>query len=173
MLLVQPQEKYKDSFLEAINEFKSKDLHGRYKDLDTEYIKNDFSTYITNLDLESKGINLAEGRVPQTTYWLIDNDEFIGRVSIRHSLNEHLLKLGGHIGYDIRPSKRKKGYGRAILRLVLPFAKELGIDKVLITCDVTNVDSKKIIEANGGELENTFSVGNSMPDIHRYWIKIL
>lgn len=82
------------------------------------------------------------------------------------------MKIGGHIGYDIRPSQRKKGYGKAILRLVLPLAKELGINKVLITCDVTNIASKKIIKANGGDLEDTIPDSNGLPDKHRFWISI-
>ena len=149
MRLLQPQEQYKESFIEAIKEFQSNDPLGRYVDLDAEDIDKNFSSYIAKLDAESKGIDLLEGRVPQTTYWLIDNDEFIGRVRIRHSLNDTLMKIGGHIGYDIRPSQRKKGYGKAILRLALPLAKELGIDNALITCDVTNIASRKVIEANG------------------------
>ncbi|MGB4966272.1 MAG: GNAT family N-acetyltransferase [Microgenomates group bacterium] len=173
MRLVQPQEQYKESFIEAIKEFQSNDPLGRYVDLDAEDIDKNFSSYIANLDAESKGIDLLEGRVPQTTYWLIDNDEFIGRVRIRHSLNDTLMKIGGHIGYDIRPSQRKKGYGKAILKLVLPFAKKLGIDKALITCDVTNIASKKIIEANGGILENTILDSTTMPEKHRYWIEII
>lgn len=172
MHLAKPELKYKESFISAIKEFQSSDPHGRYKDLSIKEIDNNFLDYIDRLNSESKGINLPEGRVPQTTYWLIDNKEFIGRVSIRHFLNEELQQLGGHIGYDIRPSRRKMGYGKAILRLVLPLAKELGIDKALITCDVTNVASRKVIEANGGELENTIPVENRLPDVHRFWILI-
>ena len=108
--------------------------------------------------------------MPQTTYWLIDNDEFIGRVSIRHTLTESLLKEGGHIGYDIRPSKRNMGYGKRILELSLPKAKELEIDKVLVTCNETNTGSKKIIEANGGILENSIEMGEGKPAKLRYWI---
>lgn len=172
MHLVRPQLKYKANFVEAVKEFQSNDPLGRYRNLSEKDIDKNFSSYIAKLDAESKGIDLLEGRVPQTTYWLIDNDEFIGRVRIRHSLNDTLMKIGGHIGYDIRPSQRKKGYGKAILKLVLPFAKKLGIDKALITCDVTNIASKKIIEANGGILENTILDSTTVPEKHRYWIEI-
>lgn len=172
MPLVQPQEQYKESFIAAIKEFQNSDLHGRYKDLDAEDIDKNFSRYIAKLDAESKGINLSEGRVPQSTYWLIDHDEFIGRVRIRHSLTDELRKIGGHIGHDIRPSQRKKGYGKTILRLALLRAKELGIDNALVTCDATNIASRKVIEANGGKLENTIPGETDSPDKQRFWIRI-
>src|SRR3989344_8456793 len=81
-------------------------------------------------------------------------NQYIGRLSIRHKLNDHLLKIGGHIGYDIRPSKRSRGYGTAILRLGLPKAKELRIERALLTCNENNIASLKIIEKAGGVLES-------------------
>ena len=98
--------------------------------------------------------------------------EFIGRVSIRHALTEHLLAVGGLIGYDIRPSKRGQGYGNKILELALPKAKELGISRVLITCDVTNAASRKIIEKNGGILENQVPNPETGVDKLRYWVDV-
>ncbi len=117
-------------------------------------------------------MNLPPGYVAQTTYWLIDTNEFIGRVSIRHMLTDYLLQEGGHIGYDIRPSKRKLGYGKKILALSLPKAKELGIKKILVTCNETNLGSKKIIEANGGILENRLHLHPGKPAKLRYWITV-
>jgi Acetyltransferase (GNAT) domain len=89
---------------------------------------------------------LKPGIVPGSDFWLIDNNEFIERLSLRYELNEFLLKMGEHIGYEIRPSKRKRGYGAEILRLGLQKAKELGLQRVLVTCDEDNIGSKKIIE---------------------------
>jgi len=100
----------------------------------------------------------------------VEGDEYIGRLDIRHHLTEHLRQIGGHIGYGIRPSKRRQGYGRLILKLGLEKAKEMGIEKVLVTCDVTNVGSRKIIEANGGVMENEIQVDGS-PDKARFWIQ--
>ncbi len=117
-------------------------------------------------------MNLPEGRVAASEFWLIDKDEFIGRVSVRHMLNDCLFKIGGHIGYYIRISKRKKGYGKAILKLALQKAKQLGILKVLVTCDVGNTASQKVIEANCGVLENIVETGENSPKKRRYWIKI-
>ena len=107
--------------------------------------------------------------MPATALWLVDNGEFIGSLSLRHRLNENLLKMGGHIGYSIRPSARKRGYGTKILELALPIAKSLGIDKVLVTCDDDNTGSAKIIEKNGGVLENKVEHEGKLK--RRYWIE--
>ena len=174
MELVKPSIHYKDSFLEAIKEFhaiaedNSKDLY----ELNIDYLNNNLQLYIAKLLSEAEGENLPEGYVPQTTYWLVDNGEFIGRVSIRHRLTEKLLIEGGHIGYDIRPSKRKMGYGKKILALSLSKAKELVIKKVLVTCNENNIGSKKIIEANGGILENRIEMNEGKPAKLRYWISL-
>ena len=80
--------------------------------------------------------------------------EFLGRIALRHRLNEYLRTLGGHIGYDVRPSARRRGHATAMLAAAVPRAHAMGIDPVLVTCDVDNVASRRVIEANGGVLEN-------------------
>lgn len=174
MQLIIPAIDYKKSFIEAVKEYQATDADDRLDifALNVEQLENDFEGYITQLLSESKGENLPKGYVPQTTYWLIDGLAFIGRVSIRHELSEHLLLIGGHIGYDIRPSQRNHGFGTQILRLSLPKAKALGITKVLVTCNENNIGSKKIIETNGGVLENAVDMGEGKPRKLRYWINI-
>ncbi|MGI8420178.1 MAG: GNAT family N-acetyltransferase [Candidatus Levyibacteriota bacterium] len=174
MHLILPSMKYKDSYLDALEEYLQLDADDRLDVLvlNPKSLEKDFQTYITQLHEESEGKHLPQGYVPQTTYWLVDGDEFIGRVSIRHTLTPELLRIGGHIGYDIRPSERGRGYGTKILELVLPKAKELGIPKALVTCNDTNLGSKKIIEANGGVFENSESQGNGLPRKLRYWITL-
>jgi len=92
--------------------------------------------------------------VPCTTLWWVEDDEYLGRLAIRHRLTEWLRKVGGHIGYDVRPTARRQGHATAMLRAALPRARELGIDDVLVTCDVDNVASRRVIEANGGRFED-------------------
>src|SRR3954451_11732855 len=104
------------------------------------------------------------GYVPSTTLWWVDDDEYLGRLAIRHRLTESLLNLGGHIGYDARPSARRRGHATAMLRASLPVARDLGIDKALVTCDLDNVGSRKVIENNGGVLEDI------RDGKRRYWI---
>lgn len=90
------------------------------------------------------GINIPETWVPDSTYWLVtNNNRIVGAVNIRHSLTEHLFNAGGHIGYGIRPSERRKGYATKLLALSLEKTKELDITKVLVVCDAVNTASEK------------------------------
>lgn len=109
--------------------------------------------------------------VPAHTYFLVqENNKIIGAVNIRHYLNEYLLNFGGHIGYGVRPSERKKGYASLMLSMALPIAKELGINKALITCDKNNVGSAKTIINNGGVLENEVLGDGEITQ--RCWIEV-
>lgn len=105
-------------------------------------------------------------KVPQTTLWWVDGDDFIGRLGIRHSLTPALRKVGGHIGYDVRPSRRREGHASRMLAAARPIAAGLGLYRVLLTCDEDNIASRKVIEKNGGVLE-TAEDGK-----RRYWIDL-
>jgi len=172
MQLVLPSIRYKESFIAAVEEYQKEisNITVDFLSLKISELKNDFQAYVDQLICESFGKNLPPGYVPHTTYWLIDKNKYIGRVDIRHWLTQQLLLEAGHIGYNIRPSKRRQGYGKKILELALPKAKELGITKVLITCDETNLASKKVIEANGGNFENSVFLSSNRPRKLRYWI---
>jgi predicted acetyltransferase len=104
------------------------------------------------------------GHVPGTTLWWIDGSEFLGRLAIRHRLTPALERKGGHIGYDVRPSARRKGHATAMLNAALPRARELGIQRALITCDTDNVGSRKVIVKNGGEFID------EIDGIYRFWV---
>lgn len=156
--LVLPSIKYKRSFFQAAGEYRKEfretgnERIKRYADLDLEKLKDEgeFEKFVDKLKAQARNEGLPAGYVPNSVFWLIDGDEFIGQADIRHRLTPQLRKVGGHIGYDIRPSKRKQGYGKLILKLALEKARELGIKDVLVTCDATNIGSKKVIEANDG-----------------------
>lgn len=92
--------------------------------------------------------------VASTTLWWVDGAEYLGRIAIRHRLTPTLLEWGGHIGYDVRPSARRRGHATAMLAAARPVAARLGIDPVLVTCDLDNIGSRKVIEANGGVFED-------------------
>jgi predicted acetyltransferase len=101
--------------------------------------------------------------------WIIDDaddaDEYVGSLALRHELTEFLLREGGHIGYSVRPSARRRGHAREALRLALPLAREeVGLDRVLVTCRESNEASRRVIEANGGVYED------SRNGTRRYWI---
>ena len=94
------------------------------------------------------------GFVPATTLWWVQDETYLGRIAVRHRLTPSLREMGGHIGYDVRPSARRRGHATAMLRAVLPVAGELGIASALVTCDLDNVASRKVIEHNGGVFDD-------------------
>ncbi|HET9999615.1 MAG TPA: GNAT family N-acetyltransferase [Ktedonobacteraceae bacterium] len=169
LFLTEPSLVYKDSFIAGTRESQAEGLE-LYINLDK--ISENFGAFLQRLRNASKRANVKSDRVPMSDFWLIDGDEYVGRLSLRHELNEALLLWGGHIGYQIRPSKRRRGYGKEILRLGLIKAKEIGLSRVLVTCDEDNIGSRKIIEYNGGQLENIVEVKDSPVRKMRYWIDI-
>jgi predicted acetyltransferase len=133
------------------------------------YDIDDFPEYVESIN--SCRYTVPQGFVKHSTYWLVnDHSRIIGTVNIRHELTEGLKVIGGHIGYGIRPSERRKGYGNKILKLALLEVGQLDISKVLITCDKDNAGSKRVIENNGGQLWNEDVVEGI--EILRYWIDI-
>lgn len=129
-----------------------------------------FYAFLRTLEDEAHDEGLPAHIVPQTTYWVVRNDsELIGSVCIRHRLNKVLEHEGGHIGMDIRPSERGKGYGEKTLLLALEKAALLGLEEVLITCDADDQPSINIIEKNGGVLKDELASRRSGKLIRHYW----
>lgn len=174
--LTAPTVELRESFLAAMDEFAAE---GRGAPEDRSGIGSDlrsfgdrwhdpavFREYVQDLLAESREETpRPEGIVPQTTLWYVDSSGYLGRLAIRHRLTPALRELGGHIGYDIRPSARRLGHATAMLAKALPMAHELGIDDVLITCDSDNIASEKVIRANGGIFED--QRGEKL----RFWIR--
>lgn len=113
----------------------------------------DFPSYLEANLAMAKGENLNPELVPQTTYWLLINDRLVGIGKLRHRLTEKLRKSGGHIGYTIRPSEKRKGYGTILLREILVMAKEKDLNHLLLTCTEENAAFRRIIENNNGVLD--------------------
>ncbi|WP_406477839.1 GNAT family N-acetyltransferase [Streptomyces sp. NBC_01615] len=170
--LTPPHVRYRASFLDAVRESVAEgvfvgDALERELDVygDTWHEPEGFARYVAAVrEEELEEGRRPEGFVPATWYWYVDGDAYLGRVQIRHRLTPSLLELGGHIGYGVRPSARRKGHATAMLRDVLPYARALGLDRVLVTCDTTNIGSRKVIEAAGGEFED--ERGGKL----RYWV---
>jgi predicted acetyltransferase len=108
--------------------------------------------------------------VQMTTYWAVVNNQVVGRINFRHKLNKALREHGGHIGYAVRPSQQKKGYATQMLSLILEKVKKLGLKKVMLTCNLDNFGSNKVIKNNGGKLEK--SNINDGVKVNIYWIKL-
>jgi len=158
MPLVLPDVGHRSSFTEGVREFHAADPSGRSPfvgGLDPELLADpdEFRRYVDDLlAMRLEETPKPVGWVPSTTLWWIEDGEFVGRVGIRHRLTPQLRLAGGHIGYDVRPSRRRQGYAGRILRAAMPIAAGLGIDPALLTCDDTNVYSRKVIEGAGGRL---------------------
>ncbi len=168
--LIEPCLELETEYMDMVGEFIAA---GESRDWGIEHAAKDFHKFVQqHLDWKN-GHNLPDGWVPETTFWLVRNDNVIlGTSSIRHKLNDKLRRLGGHIGYQIRPSQRKKRFGTVILKLTLTKAKQLGLKRVLITCDDENASSVKIIERNGGILKDKCDRDEPGKLTRRYWIEL-
>lgn len=169
--LVEPGVRWRDSFLDAMAEFAAEgvrdsvtaawiEAHGP-----TWREPAGFQAFLDDLAAEADpAAPRPPDRVPSAQLWWADGEEYVGRMSIRHELNDWLQRVGGHIGYDVRPSRRREGHATAMLAAALPLARELGIDRALVTCDLDNHASRRTIERNGGVLED------ERDGKLRYWI---
>src|SRR4051812_36322160 len=179
--LVVPSRRFQRSFVEAVEEFREADDDDPYPGLTVLAPIGDFpgesfalgelrdpevfAAYVDRVvSLADADGTLPPGLVPATYLWWVDGDTYLGRLSIRHRLTQWLLDYGGHVGYVVRPSARRQGHASAMLAASLPVAARLGIDSVLVTCDATNVGSRRVIEANGGVFED------QRAEKLRYWI---
>ena len=130
-----------------------------------------FHRYLEVLDEQERGVDLPPGHVPSTFLFAFVDERIVGRVSLRHRLTDALTHVGGHVGYVVVPEFRRRGYATVMLRLALDIAcEQLGIDRVMVSCDDDNVGSIRTIERNGGTLENVVAGPDSGPPTRRYWI---
>lgn len=110
------------------------------------------------------------GRLVPSTFLVAEADgQIVGRVSIRHELNEWLEQQGGHIGYGVLPEHRRRGHATTILRQSIIIARSHGVDRVLVTCDDDNEPSARTIERCGGVLDSIVTADGGQP-VRRYWI---
>lgn len=162
--LVPPTESLRDSFLRGLREFRDEGLPWWLGELDG--VERDFAAFVAK--------RLAESlqSFPKTHLWAVAGDTFVGRISIRHELTDALRIEGGHIGYDTVPSFRGRGVATEMLRQALPVARALGLTEVLLTCDDTNTASIRVIEKNGGTLQEKRALDPNRPLKRYYWISI-
>jgi predicted acetyltransferase len=167
--LIKPTIKLEHEYMDMIKEWKA--LEDKLIPWVLGFDASDFSALVERFENCSNGVGLQEGMVAHSTYWLVnDNNRVVGAVNIRHRLNEKLLQNGGHIGYGIRPSERRKGNASEALKQALDIARSIGIYSALVVCDKNNIASAKTIQKNGGVLENEVEKDGEV--IQRYWIDI-
>ena len=164
--LIEPTADLEIEFLTMAKEFQAAGDE-RYKSA----LEN-FSAYLEQASKNSSGIDLKPHLVPQTEFWLVESGKIVASSRLRHRLTPALEREGGHIGYAVRPSERRKGYGTLILALTLERAKNLGLKKLLVTCDTDNTGSAKIIEKNRGKLAGYEISDRSGKQISLYWIEL-
>ena len=167
--MVDPHPRFRDQVLAIAAECGAAGEH-HFQDTRTE-MERDFPAYVEALLAHARGENLPAGLVTYSMLWLVRNDtDVLGRATLRHYLTPDLEDEGGHIGYMIRPSARRRGYGTVILGLALERAHGLGLARVLVTCDDDNLASARIIEKNGGTLASASLSPTAGRVVRRYWI---
>jgi GrpB-like predicted nucleotidyltransferase (UPF0157 family)/predicted acetyltransferase len=171
--LERPDSKYKDSYLAAMAELQTEFEKTAWvylgKDEPHDTPAKDFETYV--LRLRSMETEPLPNFVKTNCYWSIYKDDVVGRIAIRGELNEDLSRVGGHIGYIVRPSFRQMGVATEMLRQILETEQARAIGKVLLTCREDNIASEKTITRNGGVLESIVPDG-AIPNKKRFWIDL-
>ena len=133
---------------------------------------DDFDEYLARLGRFQDPARIPPAWVPATEFWLDHDEQIVACVRLRFWLTRSLEAEGGHIGFDVRPSARGRGFGTAALRLVLPEAQRRGLVRVRLTVDADNLPSVKVIERNGGALSGqAISVRSGKP-VKQYWIDL-
>jgi predicted acetyltransferase len=166
--LVKPTLAMKDSYLDFASEWKKSNeeiIPSPARLLDRSYEK-----WLTEIYKLERKETCPEDLVPAYTYFLVKDERILGAINIRHELNDYLFNCGGHIGYGVRPSERGKGYATYMLKKALSILKDIGVSKVLLTCDKKNVASAKTILKCDGRLENEVNEGEKV--VQRYWFSL-
>ena len=169
--LVRPDLRFHASWAAAVREFEAAGdvMHGSglwnfdTVDLSEAALAPEVERLLAEADLATP---LPPGRVNSTYLWIADGEDFVGYLAVRHRLTDFLFEEGGHIGYSVRPSRRREGHATRALTLALDEARALGIDRALVTCDHDNRGSRLTIERAGGILEDRRG------DKLRYWFTL-
>lgn len=171
MILIKPSEEY----IEEIRNYRQELLdHGGPSHGDSGLRKfDDLYAWISHCRLMEYKETIPNPNLVEAEQWMLvrkNNPYILGMINFRHYLNDYLAEYGGHIGYGVRPSERRKGYGKTMLQLCLERCREYGLTKVLITCKTDNVASKRTILSCGGEFERIAHEKDY--DLERYWIRL-
>ncbi len=168
--LIAPSELFRGAYMDFMADFAragEAEIDGAGGDA-----KGDFDGFVRRQKDYARGVNLPDGLVPASTFWLVRENMILGVCNIRHRLIEKLRDFGGHIGCSIRPGERSKGYGMLTLKLAMEKAKAIGIDRLLITCAKDNTASQRLILKNGGVMDSESYSEQAGRITQRYWIEL-
>lgn len=154
--------------LDMINEINNFDSN--FEGLSNIKKIDDYDSFLEQLEKNKHQELIKSEYSPQTTFGVFNDNKLVGGFNLRHIIKGELINHGGNIGYLIRPSERKKGYGTLMLGLALEKAKEIGLEKVLVSCREDNIASAKVIENNDGIYENSYYDEKLDNTYKRYWI---
>jgi predicted acetyltransferase len=160
-----PCPELKEAFLRMAQEWQGNE---RYR-----LVLEDFEAYLAEVRRFEDPRTVPPEWVRCTEFCLEVDGEIVGCSRLRFALNAQLEREGGHIGYDVRPSARRRGFGNLILRLVLSEARRAGLERALITADADNYPSLRIIEKNGGVFAGEALSVKSGKLVRRYWIDLV
>ena len=170
LLLAEPTIALAESYCAMVREFLETD-EGWFNNVSLAL--EDFAAFVRELEDEAAGIGLPPDVVPQQTYWLVqDGATVLGEIRLRPHLTEPFEQHHGHIGYNVRPAKRGRGYATRMLALVLEKAREQGLRRVMLTIEGKNPASARVIEKNGGVLEWQREATESGESLACYWIDL-
>lgn len=169
--LVKPSKTHEQAWKAVVSEFN--DNNERITPFALAMNCIDYDTYLELTEKYETNNGIPLEYVPAKTFFLMEdgNDMILGAVNIRLYLNAGLLQTGGHIGYGVAPSQRRKGYASKMLELTLEHCKSIGLRKVLVTCDKSNTGSMRTIIKNDGVLEDEF-IEENQNVVLRFWIEI-
>jgi predicted acetyltransferase len=167
--LRRPDPSWHAAWLAMAEEFGDQHIDGSAMDrrtVDELHDPETFRAWVREREMQERGEGVPEGWVPSSLRWVTEGDEILGTIHLRHELTEFLLRDGGHIGYAVRPTARRRGVASQALGLMLEECRRRGIDPVLLTCADGNVASARTIEANGGVFEDV------RDGTRRYWVRV-
>jgi predicted acetyltransferase len=174
--LVRPSVRWRDSFLAALEEGFRRGTRPAMRPREVAQVARRFDAHLAERVRQTGEIVLPGGRrvegVPVSLHWLVAGETFIGELSFRHRLNDYLRLSGGHVGYGVRPSLMGRGFGTRLLALAKVEARRHGLDRLLVTCHDDNPASARVIEANGGILEDVVDDIFGGGPLRRYWIRL-
>jgi len=174
MRLVFPTFEYKDKAIQFINEFYEYDseINGS-GGLDRYLEESTYEEWLKKVLADIDIANVLQSRVPALTYFYIreEDDKILGMINMRLALNEFLKREGGHIGYCIRPTERRKHYATDMLNDALRIYDTLGIKEIILTCDKSNIASAGVIKNCNGELVAEFYSDTFKEEIQKYVIR--